>query len=240
MLRKLLMVTAAAAIPLGAVALGTGTATAKAPPPPSPPLNCSASGSVTFAPPGISHYGSAEVSKDSTTVSSALTFAGANCGTGGTSPTRNIVSKATLKCNKKIAGEDATGATMPSCVPGDVVYDSAGGFASTGTATLQKALKKLTFAVNGITFSAKTTSSGFDLSCGGTEVGFVLSGTVKAKPYTYSTFTLTACLGTDSGTGTTGSFGTDLGTAASNSPINSTIQIATTDIDSASSSLAIS
>jgi hypothetical protein len=237
MIRKLLMVGAAAAIPLGAVAFASAPASAaKAPPPPSPTLNCSAAGTVSFAPPGISFYGTASPSKTSTTTTSGLTFAGSGCGSGGSEPANTILAKSTLKCNKKIAGEDANGNTVPSCVSGDRVYDQASGFASTGTATLQKALKKLTLTVNGITFAAKTTSTSI-ASCSGGEFGFALSGTVKAKPFTYSTFALTACLGSDTGPGTTGSFGADIVTAL-NGP-SPAVTIATTQVDAVHSTLTI-
>jgi hypothetical protein len=242
MIRKLLVVAAAAAIPLGAVALGAAPASAaKPPPPPSPPLNCSASGTVTFASPGISNYGSASASKVSVTTTSPITYAGANCGTGGSGPANNISSKSTLKCNKKVPGQDVNGATRPDCVPHDYVYDSAGQFESAGVATIQKALKKLSFTVNGITFAAKTKSAGVSQSgqCSG-EIGFVISGTVKAKPFTYSSFTLVACLGADSGPGTTGSFFSDILTAISGPTPPVTITSATIDGSAGESTLSIS
>ena len=62
-IRKLFMIAAAAAIPLGAVTLGAGTTSAGAPPPPSPPLACTVSGTVTFAPPGINRQGFVSASK---------------------------------------------------------------------------------------------------------------------------------------------------------------------------------
>lgn len=240
MLRKLMMVAAAAAIPLGGVALTAGTASAKAPPPPSPPLNCSASGTVTFAPPGISTNGSVSPNKTSTTTTSGLTLSGAGCGTGGSEPANAIVAKSTVKCSKKVPDQNSTGGSQPGCLPGDRVYDQASAFASTGTATLQKALKKLTFTVNGITFSAKTTSATTSGAgqCSG-EIGFVVSGTVKAKPFTYSTFTLIACLGADTGPNTTNSFLADIAASLGG---NTAITIATATIDGGAgeSSLSIS
>lgn len=242
MIRKLIMVAAACAVPLGVVALGAGQASAKGSPPPSPPLNCSASGTVTFASPGISNYGSASPSKISTTTTSPITYSGApaNCGSGGSGPANNINSKSTLKCNKKVSGEDANGATRPACVPGDYVYDSAGQFASAGVATIQKALKHLSFTVNGITFAGKTTSASVSQSgqCPG-EIGFDVSGTVKAKPFTYSQFSLVACLGNDSGPGTTGSFLADI-SAAIGGNNSVTIQSATLDGSPGESTLSIS
>ncbi len=243
MLRKLMMVAAAAAIPLGAVALGAGPAAAtKGPPPASPPLTCSASGTVNFAPPGISRNGSISLNKTSTTTTSGLVFSGSGCGSGGTGPANTIVSKSTVKCSKKVANENKSGGPQPGCMVGGYnVYDQASAFASTGTATLQKALKKLSFTVNGIPFSGKTTSAAVSGSgqCSG-EAGFVLSGTVKAKPYTYSTFTLIACLGHDTGTGTTGSFVTDIAVQLGSPSSTSTIATASIDGGTGESSLSIS
>lgn len=248
MIRKLFMVAAAAAIPLGAVAVGADAAWASKPPPPaSPPLTCKAATTVTFASPGLSYYGSVSSSKTSVTTTSPITYNGSGCSGGGSGPAENITSKSTTKCNKKVPGETSTGATMPSCVPGDYVYDSTNGFASGGVSALQKSLKHLAFTitVNGVpvNFSGKTAAAGADLSCpkdtsGNPEIGFTLSGTVKAKPYTYSTFSLVACLDGDSGPGTTGSFGNDFGTADSGP--TPAITIATATLDPSSSTLSIS
>lgn len=229
MIRKLMMVAAACAVPLGVVALGAGQASAKGTPPPSPPLTCSASGTVNFAPPGISNLGSVSANKISTTTTTPITFGGSNCGSGGSGPANTINSKSTLKCNKKINDEDANGANRPGCVPHDYVYDSEGQFASSGVSTIQKDLKHLSFTVNGITFAAKTTSAAVSGSgqCSG-EIGFVLSGTVKAKPFTYSTFQFVACLGADTGTNTSGSFLTDIAGEAGG---NTSTVIATAAID---------
>ena len=91
-----------------------------------------------------------------------MTYApGPECGTGGSSPARVINSKSTLKCDKKVAGEP-----IPSCVPHDYIYDSVSQFTSTFLATIQKALKHVTFTVNGITFVGKTTAVSV-ANCGG-------------------------------------------------------------------------
>ncbi len=100
------------------------------------------------------------------------------------------------------------------------IYGSEGGFASTGTASIQKSLKKLSFTVNGVSYQEKTIAA-FNLVCanntsppGGNpvEVGFKITGTIKKpKQDKGQSLTLNACLGADNGPGTTGSFFSDLG-----------------------------
>ena len=74
-------------------------------------------------------------------------------------------------------------------------YDSWSNYASTGTASIQKALKKLTFTINSIAYSAKTTASK-TIGCADSEAGFQVSGTISApKNDKGQTFTINACLG---------------------------------------------
>ncbi|MGH9028617.1 MAG: hypothetical protein ACRDV4_03260, partial [Acidimicrobiales bacterium] len=137
------------------VVIGTGgTAFAKKPPPPNgPTVTCPLGAVVTFAAPGLSVNGSENTSKTdlTTTGSETVTCSVAgNPSQSGTFPAENIVSKAT-KCK-------GAGNPDPSCtVKGDYAYDSFAAFATTGTATLQKALKKLSITIGSNTFSLKTT-----------------------------------------------------------------------------------
>ncbi len=246
MIRKLLMVAGATAMPLGMVAVGAvgaGTAGAhKAPPPASPPITCAIGANVTFAPPGISKNGSVGTAKDSYTHTTTISFTGCSSvpsqpgKTTGSSAALTITSK-NSKCGK-LPNTNKAGGSQPGCVKGDTYYDTASSFASTGTATLQKAVKKLYITVDGITFKAKTTASSIvapGAACG-SEGGFHLTGTVKAKPYTYTTDSLLACLGTDTGTNTTGNAVADIESALS----DPTITVATAQIDPATSQLNIS
>ncbi len=246
MIRKLALAAAAAAMPIGLVAVGAvgaGTAGAsKAPPPASPPITCQVSATVTFAPPGLSKDGAVGTAKDSYTHTSGISFSSCSAvpshagNTSGSSPALTITSK-NSKCGK-LPNTTKTGSPQPGCVKGDTYYDTASGFAGTGTATLQKAVKKLSLTVDGIAFAAKTSSSALVTPGGlcGSEGGFNLTGTVKAKPYTYTTDHFLACLGTDTGTNTTGNAVADI-TAALSDP---SITVATANIDPATSSLNIS
>jgi hypothetical protein len=81
-----------------------------------------------------------------------------------------------------------------------VGWTSWGDYAATGTASILKDTKKLNFTINGITYETKNTAA-TDVGCAGGEVGFQISGTIKAPKNDKSqTDVLTACLGTVTGT----------------------------------------
>jgi hypothetical protein len=238
MIRKLLVVAAAAAIPMSMVAvgaIGSSPAFAGKTVLPSPPISCSVSGTVTFAPPGISHNGSVGTGKTSTTNTSTITFAGPSCGpnatnSGGSTPPRMITSKSS-KCAK------TPDSPVPGCVKGDTYFDTASSYVTTGASTLQKALKKGTITLDGVGFPFKTSSAvSVDGGACGAEAGFQISGSVKNKAYAYTTYSMLVCLGGDTGTGTTGAFLNDITTAIASS---SGPTIASATIDPSSSVLTV-
>jgi len=235
MIRKMLVIAAAVAMPasmLAVGAIGGGVASAGTPLP-SPTLTCSASGTVTFAAPdGITANGTVGKAKTSTTNTSETTFAGPNCGTGGSTPAKAITSKAT-KCT-------AANEPYQGCVVKEYDYGSAGSFAGTGASALGKALKSVALTVNDLAFkgTTKTTSAIEPGGVCGSDVGFQLNGTVKPpKGYTYKTFSLAVCLAADTGANTSGDFFTDLAAELNG---NATIQIQTANIDPSDSVLTIS
>ncbi len=198
MIRKLLLVGAAVFAPVGLLTFASTTAGASAGPP-DPPVNCSVSATVTFAPPGISVNGSITTAKTSITTASNETFGNAGTNCTGSGPNLSIASK-NVKCDKHTPGQPSSN---PACEPGFRGYDSWNNFATGGTASLQKATKKLSFTINGITYTTKSTSASAT-GCSGGEVGFKVVGTVKGpKNDKGQTATLTACLGSTTGTGTT-------------------------------------
>ena len=233
MRRKILMGVVALALPLSMLAgLSTSASAKKAPLVPDPGFTCGVSGTVVFQAPGLSLSGTTSATlKVSTTVASA-SFA---CG-GSTPLSVNINSK-----NTKCKGVNLPAA--PCMVKKTYSYDSEAGFASTGTSSIQKSLKKLTFTVNGHTYQTKTSVAN-DLACtsnsppggpGGDpqEVGFSVVGTVKSpKNDKGETTTLNACLGVDNGPGTSGSFFDDLESGIGT--------IAGTTIDGSTSTLTVS
>ena len=144
-----------------------------------------------------------------------------------------IVSK-NSKCAK------TANSPVPGCVKGSTYFDSFGGFASpTTTASLAKAVKHLTFVVNAVTYAAKGTGSTEVLPgglCGATEVGFSISGVVKApKQDKVQTVAVVACLGhvTGSNLADPNNFVTDL---SSNNPAE---VITSVTVDPATSTLHI-
>jgi len=205
MIRKMLVIAAAISMPVGLVVASAGTAGAKkVKPPPDPAVTCTVSGTVNFAAPGISKDGSVTTLKKTVTTTSATTFGGGcTAGSGGAGNT--ILSKA-VKCDKHTAGQTkpaTSPSTNPACEPGMSGYGSWANFTSGGTASIQKALKKLNFSIDGIAYQTKTTGSAEVIggACSN-EVGFQITGTVKApKQDKGQTSTLTACLGAITGSG---------------------------------------
>jgi hypothetical protein len=236
MIRKLLMVAVAAAVPMGAVATGlVGTGQAGAAPIVAPPISCAVSSTVTFAPPGISENGVVVVGKGTSSVSvSTVSYTGCTGGPlgsgSGSSSVGPIVSK-----NSKCAGPNSP---VAGCAKHDTYFDTAAGFAGQGPSSIQKSLKKITLVVEGVSFSGKTHTSSLIVPGGacGSEGGFALGGSVKAKPYSYSTFSFNACLGNDTGMNTTNNTVADI-TASLTNPA---IVVATSTIDMVQSSLHIS
>jgi hypothetical protein len=204
MIRKMLVIAAAIAVPMSAVAVigVAGGVAGAAAGPPDPPVTCTIGATVTFAAPGISSNGQVGTGVKSTqTTVSSETLGGAGC--VGSSSINPITAK-TVKCVK---GQPGQPSTNPGCngVKGTEGWDSWGDFASTGTATILKSTKKLNFTINGIAYQTKNTSASA-VSCAGGEFGFQISGTIKApKNDKGQTDVLTACLGTVTGTSLQGS-----------------------------------
>jgi len=233
MIRKMLVVAAVIAMPMSAAAVigVTGGVAGAVAGPPDPPVTCTISSTVTFAAPGISLNGQVGtgVKTTQTTVSSE-TLGGVGC--VGSSSINPIVAK-TVKCVKNQPGQPSTN---PACngVSGTEGWDSWGDFAATGTATILKSTKKLNFTINGIPYQTKNTSA-TSVSCAGGEVGFQISGTIKApKNDKGQTDVLTACLGTVTGTSLLGpNFQDNLFAPAPTT-------VASAQIDPATSTVAIS
>ena len=131
--------------------------------------------------------------------------------------------------------------TPPSpCPSGEFVQGSSSQFLASG-ATLFKAVKTTSWVIKGVTYTAANTSSATAGAgtgpglCPSTEAGFVLFGHLTA-PASMSgkTTELTACLNTDTGTNTSGSFLNDIAAELGG---NNSIVIATSTEDGLSSSI---
>ena len=219
MIRKLLLVAAAGAVPIGLVAMGavgSGVANAaKGPPPPSPTVNCALSGTINFAPPGLSFLGTTTSSKDNTTTVSGVSYSGCTGYTASSASSLSIVTK-NSKCPKTTPNPDPYPA---GCLKPLYYGDSVASFASAPLTTIEKSLKGLGLTVNGAVAKTKATSAseveGTGGACGPSDgAGFLISGTAKVKPYAYTSFNLQICLSGDTGTNTTDNFFGDVASAA--------------------------
>ena len=220
MLRKMLLIASAIAIPLGATAVttgitavaesGTAGATALA-------ITCkSTSGGVTFATPGVSQNGSFSSSPTSTTKTSTANF---NCGAPGTGKSKgmSLVSNST-QCT-------GTNTPVTGCTAGQYNYDSASGFASSG-ATLAAEIPTLKIVIGTTTYISKTSTSAVTL-CSGGEAGFNIKGKLTSPAAHAGEATkLTVCLGADTGLNTTGSFTNDYGAISTNGAVIATAAFA--------------
>ncbi len=213
MLRKMLLIAGAVAMPLGATAV---TATVQSGPAGATPLaiTCKVtSGTVNFAPPGISADGQFSTATTSTASTSKVKY---NCtppagGTGKTSALSIVT--ANTQCNATINDEDVSGNPTPGCTPGMYNYDSLANFAESSP-TLWSAIGTLSIKIGVTKYTANLTSSAIALSptCATDEVGFTLKGKL-ALPVADAgqSMKFSVCLLGDTGPGTTGNFAADIG-----------------------------
>ncbi len=223
MIRKLLLVAAAIAMPISVVAVAGGTASASSASG-SGPIKCKIASKVTFASPGLSKAGAVSTSTTSTTTASGLVVSGTGC--TGSSKTISIKSSST-KCTGK-----GTPSPYTACATGKYGYDSWASYISSGTSSIKKSLASFDFTLNGNSFKTTTTAAA-GLSCSGGEVGFKITGKVTSPAaYSGKVSTIDACLGAVTGTGlaSTTNFAKDIGGAgvlktATISSSNSTIAV---------------
>jgi hypothetical protein len=225
MRRKILMGVLAVALPVGTLAALTTAAQAKAV---INPVSCAGfSGTVTFATP-ISKAGTLTTSSKSgpTTVSSSsFTCSGGTApNTGGTGTDGSGLS---IKGGKNLKNGSYSKSACKAN-PGNTtdcdkyVTGSQAEFTASG-GSLAKSIKTIPFTIGGqpAVFKAKSAVEEVGGPCAG-DVGFQISGQVKGA-YGTKSATILACLGHDTGPGTTNSFGVDL--------FSPTAQIVTADID---------
>jgi len=240
MIRKMLVVAAAIAMPAVAVAgasavSGAGIASAKALPP--VPVTCSLSGSVTFAKPGLSHSGSL-TKKTVETTKTAITPAGpAACGT------KAIKNK--INSTPGVCATDPSPAPICASAPAKTLakdpnfYDSTASLLSSPASILTSLAGGVKTTDNGTKITLIPKTSGAIVpggACGASEVGFNVTGTVTGGG-AVTAFALNICLGTDTGTGgTTGVFFPDyIAASGGGSQV-----IASAGVDGATSSLTLS
>jgi len=208
MLRKMLLIASAIAIPLGATAVTTGiTAVAESGTAGATPLaiTCKVtSGTVSFASPGLSTNGSFQAAPTSTSTTTSVKY---KCtppaaSVVGTTKPLAIVTPAT-QCT-------AANVPVPGCVVGQYNYSNEGSFAS-NAGTLWSEIGTLSIKIGTVNYKATLQSSTLATTCVAGEAGFNLKGKLSAPTaHAGETMKLTVCLSGDSGPGTTGNFVSDL------------------------------
>ncbi len=184
MIRKLLVIAAAVAVPTATMAgvtaiTGAGIAAAAKPAP--VPVTCSLSGTVTFNKPGL--YPTGSITKMTTaTTKTAITPGGASaCGTK----------------------------TIKSAIEDQYYFDTVGSLLS-GPADILAALAAgVKTQDNGNNFVLVPTSASSILpgdTCGASEVGFAISGNVTGVLGVLTAFSMNVCLSGDSDPSTTNNF----------------------------------
>ncbi len=234
MIRKLLVVAAAVAMPASAMAAVTAVGSssiAGAVTKTYTTMSCTVTGSVTFAKPGLSYNGSISAAATSK-AKTAATATGTGCGkitaadpTGTANTTKNTITSASTDCNT--ASPPLPGACTKETATKFYAYDTASNLATAGVSSIVSSLGpkglKLVDNHNAVTGDVTTggTTSVVGGACGSGNVGFQLSGNTNVSTLTYN---LLLCIDGDTGTGTTGVFGTDYLAAAGG---NTGITIAT-------------
>ena len=224
MIRKMLVLAAAVAIPAaglaGASALtGASVASAKALPPVA--VTCSLTDSVTFAKPGLSYNGSL-TNKTSQSSKSATTPSAGNPAACPTKAIKNKIATATTDCaTAPTPAPICSISTAKTLAKDPFYYDTASSLATSGVASIVASLSPgIATTDNGtkviLAVTAPGTSSILPGGACGTTVGFHLSGAVNlaAGGSTGLNYTLNICLVADTGTGTSGAFFTDYAAAA--------------------------
>jgi len=230
MIRKLITIAAAIAIPVSAVTalgavVGGGVAGAKAEPPTS--ITCAESGSVTLPSPGLTNGGTL-TAKASETTKGSITGSGTGC---STKAIKIAIVTATTKCPETDGVPNSgdvgacqaytikKGAKVYAIAKDPNYYDDALGYVESASSGVGSALP-LETEDNGTKVWLELGTSGSSSNCGGSNAGFKLTGNVDnaTQSAAIGTYTDNICVTGDSGSGTTGSFGTDLGNDVSGPP----------------------
>lgn len=188
-----------------------------------PSENCTISGSVAFAAPGLS-AGGALTANTTTKATATTTPTGTGC--SGLPGSVSIVSPTTA-CPQTggvptptdpaacLASKTKLGVTTYAIALKPNYYDTGGSFSSAQTITdLAAALTakppKTTVDNVPVTLNYGTAAQVLPGGVCGANGGFLLTGNAELKGLTVGTYTDTACLSGDVGTGTSGNFITDL------------------------------
>jgi len=208
MIRKMLLIASAVAMPLGATAVTAiagptvaGAASVAIVCHPTAPL-----ASATYAPPGLSVAGVFPGPASTNTTTSAQVL---NCTGGATGPATvapQSIAAASTACT-------AVNTPVTGCPGAGFWSNSLGGLAAAGT-TLWMGLPTLSFHIGSTAYTMTNSSSNPAAGCIALgELGFTIHGVISAGPAARigHAAKYVACLGADTGPNTTGSTTADLG-----------------------------
>jgi hypothetical protein len=230
MIRKMLVIAAAVAMPASALAAVTtiGTSGVAGAVKVYTSQSCAITGGVTFAAPGLSHDGTLGKKSTATSVSSA-TATGAGCGAGASGFTfiKNKITTAATDCNVAPTPPATNPVVCASATTKmHYAFSNASNLASAGVSSIVASLSKgLKVYDNGNKAIAAVTAGGTSSvvggACGAGHIGFQLSGNTSVTGLTYN---LLLCFAGDTGTAITNDFFADYLAAAGG---NTGITIAT-------------
>jgi len=213
MIRKMLLIASAIAIPLGATAVTAiaGPTTAGAV---SVPIVCHPTaplGVVTWAAPGLTLNGTISASPTSSTTTTAQTL---NCGALGAGSAAARTGTNAIVTNSTVC----TGPNMPlpGCAFGLFNHSSISGL-SGNSSTLWLSLPTISWSIGATSYTMTSNSSNVAAGCIALgEIGFTIHGTITTGPAARlgHTAKYVACFSTDTGPGTTGSMVADYGNPA--------------------------
>jgi hypothetical protein len=240
MIRKLLLIAAVMAVPLGGAVVTTVVSAGVAGALPPPPFNCktSSGGPLVFPAPGISETGTVTAAATST-----LNIPQQTLPTSGTCPgPANFLSPlAIVVPNVSCGGPNNP---IPGCAFG-LYYDDSASWLQALIPNLwtyiNPAYTKIHVGTTIVNYRSMSTASAWinpGGSCGTTELGIKINGNVQL-PVAYSPdpTQLRFCLSSDTGTSTTGDFTNDFDTElAGGAP---TMTIATASFDTSLSKVKI-
>ena len=238
MIRKMLVIAAAVAMPAAALAAVTtvGASGVAGAVKTYDSQTCAVTGSVTFAAPGLSYSGS--LGKKSTVKSlSSETATGTGCGAGvsGSAGISSKITTAATDCNIPPVPPATNPAICASATTKlHFAYSNASNLATAGVASIVASLgpKGLKLYDNGNKVTGQVTAPNTTTvvpggACG-SAVGFSVAGNTTVTGLTY---VLTLCLVGDTGTGTSGTFLTDYLAAAGG---DTSVTVATASVSSSS------
>ena len=235
MIRKMLVIAAAVAMPAASIAgisavAGSGIASAKGLPITAGVHTCDLTGSVTFAKPGLSHDGSV-TNKLSVISKSAVTPSG-EC---GTKAIKNNITTTTTQCGVTPL-TDAPACTDPLNAKNiskgkDRYFNTTSSLATGGVDSIVSSFSasgiKAVLLGNNVVLTVGQTGGNSVASivggvCGVGNTGFALAGSTSVAALTY---VLNLCIVGDTGAATTGGFFADFLTSASGA--NNALHIST-------------